>query len=194
MLLLLAAWGVMTAVGIQGVQKGNISVLRRGSVITCAHHDPSGLPTVLTVFRPVQPRSRPARPRGTRTLPPHECGVSIDLSSENEASVNYVGRYDWNGNICTHKSGKPYFYPVNVRTMGVCLEACPTTTDFSTLHCIGGVAPTTLTAPGLVQNGYCLYQLETEQVHILALPSDMKQRTNAVRYSLSTAAPAMSNM
>lgn len=41
MLLLLAAWGVMTAVGIQGVQKGNISVLRRGSVTTCAHPDPS---------------------------------------------------------------------------------------------------------------------------------------------------------
>lgn len=84
-------------------------------------------------------------------------------------------RYDWNGNICTHKSGKPYFYPVNVRTMGVCLEACPTSTDFSKLHCIGGVAPTTLTAPALVQNGYCLYQLETEQVRIHGLPSDIMQ-------------------
>lgn len=29
-----------------------------------------------------------------------------------------VLRYDWQGNICTHKSGKPFFLPVNLKTMG----------------------------------------------------------------------------
>lgn len=51
----------------------------------------------------------------------------------------------------------------------MCVESCPTTTDFTKYYCIGGVTPTALTLAALVQNGYCLFQFETEEVGAAAV-------------------------
>lgn len=66
--------------------------------------------------------------------------------------------YDWEGNICT--GATPYFLPINIKTMGVCLEACPTTYDPDITYCIGNVAP----SEANIVNGYCMPQQPTREV------------------------------
>lgn len=48
--------------------------------------------------------------------------------------------YDWQGKVC--EGATPVFMPLNIKTMGVCLPACPTTYDPDNIYCIGNVAPT----------------------------------------------------
>ncbi len=66
--------------------------------------------------------------------------------------------YDWNGTIC--KGETPFFMPLNIKTMGVCLPSCPTTYDPDMIYCIGNVAPT----ESNIKQGYCLPQFPTKEV------------------------------
>ena len=66
--------------------------------------------------------------------------------------------YDWEGNVC--QGATPFFLPINIKTMGVCLEACPTTYNPDTTYCIGNLPAT----PDNILNGYCLPQYPTKEV------------------------------
>ena len=66
--------------------------------------------------------------------------------------------YDWTGKVC--EGATPYFMPLNIKTMGVCMEACPTTYDPATVYCIGDVEPTQAN----IKQGYCLPQYPTKAV------------------------------
>ena len=67
-------------------------------------------------------------------------------------------RYDWTGKVCTGST--PYFMPLNLKTMGICVSSCPDTLSYTTINCIGGVTGSLAN----VENGYCLFQYATTEV------------------------------
>ncbi|TFJ84645.1 hypothetical protein NSK_004110 [Nannochloropsis salina CCMP1776] len=66
--------------------------------------------------------------------------------------------YDWNGTVC--QGSTPFFMPLNIKTMGVCLEECPKVYDPAVVFCIGEVAPT----EDNIQKGYCIPQYPSKEI------------------------------
>jgi hypothetical protein len=53
---------------------------------------------------------------------------------------------------------------VNAKSMGVCLNECPTTNSYTTYYCLNGINPTVSNVANYLSNGYCIYQYATTPI------------------------------
>lgn len=76
----------------------------------------------------------------TRSRPHVDCTHLTLLHHQTFLPQVLTRGYDWQGNVC--EGATPVFMPLNIKTMGVCLPACPKTYEPETVYCIGDVDPT----------------------------------------------------